>query len=121
MQKPFAFEPLCSDYAVHYYSHLNFALNEKKETKMINETLPDFISFNSTFQDALNWTIYTTDLKYENWWFNISTSLSVDDARANEDGINTTDHRSWWILKMDYVPYYAPNRPPVIKINTPLV
>ena len=49
MVAPYGFEPLCSDYAVHYYSHLNFALNEKKERKMINETLPEFISFNNTF------------------------------------------------------------------------
>ena len=116
MLEPFDFKPLCSDYAVHYSSNINYAINDKKERTWINETLPDFISFNDTIQDKLNWTIYTKDLYYENWEFNISTIITIDDANSNPGGKNTTNSEHFWILKMIYVPYFAPNTPPTINL-----
>lgn len=118
MVRPYDFKPLCLDYEVLYTSRLNYALSPEGQKKMVNETLPDFISFNSTFPDQLNWTIYTKDISYEKWLFNISTIITVNDASSNLENLNTTNDQFSWILSMIYIPYYPPNKPPVILVKT---
>ena len=87
---------------------------DDKTGEVVEEPLPDFITFEPDNPEMLRWVINITDISLDGTEYVIGTRLIVNDGYTKENGENTTDSNSEWVLTAEYIPYFPPNEPPDI-------